>query len=56
MATSHSFYLMKDAKKICSRNNISLVENIDGTFLVDGKLCLTYKEMLSEVYKREALK
>ena len=54
MLSIHGKYLLDDAKKICARNNISLIENKDGTYFVDGKLTLTLKEMLSEVYKREA--
>ena len=55
MAITHSKYLIDDAKKICNRNNISFIENhIERTFIIDGKICLTIKEMLSEVYRIEA--
>ena len=53
MATTHKLFLINNAKIICNRIGIQLIFNSDNTFIVDGKLCLTLEEMLTEVYNRE---
>jgi len=54
MLTAHGECLLSDAKKICKRCNILMIENNDGTWFINGKLCKSLKLMLTEVYRLES--
>lgn len=56
MLISHYDFLLNDARKICNRNDIQLIENKNYTFEVNNKHCKSLKLALSKIYSIEAKK